>query len=142
MIVVDHALDLGGYLDTELESPTVTVSDDMITRFVALSGDRQWIHTAAADARIVPGNLLISLIPQLMQGTFDVSGMQRALTVKYDAVRFLSPLHVGAGVRARITVTDVRRRDGGTFVRVSVVLIDAADQREILRCQVVDKYED
>ena len=57
-------------------------------------------------------------------------------------VAIVVTLHAGAGVRARITVTDVRRRDGGTFVRVSVVLIDAADQREILRCQVVDKYED
>ncbi|MEQ8322961.1 MAG: MaoC/PaaZ C-terminal domain-containing protein [Rhodospirillales bacterium] len=141
MIIVEQAADLSAYLDTVLESPLVTISDDMITRFVALSGDRQWIHTATADARIVPGNLLISLIPQLMQGTFAVSNMQRALTVKYDDVRFLSPLHAGAGVQARITITDVRKRDGGTFVSVSVVLIDASDRREILRCRLVDKYE-
>ena len=93
MISVSKAAELADHVgDTVKSSETVVIRDTIIDAFNTISEDRQWIHGVGAAPRIVPANLLISLIPRLLQNCIEVSVFSRCLTVKYENIRFKSCL--------------------------------------------------
>jgi len=103
------------------------VTQHQVDRFAAVTGDTQWIHVdreRAADSAfgttIVPGLLLLSLLPafryQIAWATEAV-----AMTVHYgfDRVRFVHPVLTGGSVRDRIVLGLMEeRRDDGLFVKL------------------------
>jgi acyl dehydratase len=51
---VDRPADLAAFVGTELQSEAFALTQSDIDRFVALSGDSQWIHSDVARARTAP----------------------------------------------------------------------------------------
>ncbi len=142
MISVSKAAELVDHVgDAVKSSETVVIRDTMIDAFNTISEDRQWIHGAGAAPRIVPANLLISLIPRLLQNCIEVSVFSRCLTVKYENIRFKSPVVAGDTVGLSVVVTDVRTRFDNTFVTATVTLFNVADEKELLIAEVTDCYE-
>lgn len=119
----------------------VLVSNQLIDAFLDVSEDRQSIHTADAMSRIVPGNLLIALIPRLLKSCIAVTEFEKCLTVKYDNIRFKSPLNADGKVGLTIEVKSVHNRGPGTFVTVEACLIEQTEQRPVLSARITDFYE-
>ena len=118
-------------LDVGVESEPgawLTVDQDLINRYVAISGEDVWIHTdpqRAAQSKfgttIAPGNMGIALMPRLSN---DVSAYGRyprkySLNQGWDRIRYLEPLKAGSRVRARSKLVDVEERPDGSL-RVQV----------------------
>ena len=118
-------------LDVEVESEPgawLTVDQDLINRYVAISGEDVWIHTdpqRAAQSKfgstIAPGNMGIALMPRLSN---DISAYGRyprkySLNQGWDRIRYLEPLKTGSRVRARSKLLDVEERPDGSL-RVQV----------------------
>jgi acyl dehydratase len=118
-------------LDVGVESESgawLTVDQDLINRYVAISGEDVWIHTdpqRAAQSKfgstIAPGNMGIALMPRLSN---DISAYGRyprkySLNQGWDRIRFLEPLKTGSRVRARSKLLDVEERPDGSL-RVQV----------------------
>jgi acyl dehydratase len=118
-------------LDVGVESEPgawLTVDQDLINRYVAISGEDVWIHTdpqRAAQSKfgttIAPGNMGIALMPRLSN---DVSAYGRyprkySLNQGWDRIRYLEPLKTGSRVRARSKLVDVEERPDGSL-RVQV----------------------
>ena len=118
-------------LDVGVESEPgawLTVDQDLINRYVAISGEDVWIHTdpqRAAQSKfgstIAPGNMGIALMPRLSN---DISAYGRyprkySLNQGWDRIRYLEPLKTGSRVRARSKLVDVEERPDGSL-RVQV----------------------
>jgi len=121
---VDHALDLATHVDTDLPLGEWThVTQPQIDRFVALTNDPNWIHTDAGRmastyngaATIVPGQLLLSLLPGLLRDVYVV-GKGRGLVAGMRAVRFRKPVHPGDDFRLHARLILVQQNPA--FVRV------------------------
>lgn len=99
-----HSL-LGQSLGT---SPWLEVSQRMIDRFAAITGDDDFIHTAPERARdtrlggtVAQGFLSLSLLPRLFRASDPQypSGVTLRLNYGCNRVRFVSPVKSGARVR-------------------------------------------
>ncbi|PPR61666.1 MAG: hypothetical protein CFH10_01083 [Alphaproteobacteria bacterium MarineAlpha4_Bin2] len=142
MISVSSASELSEHIGKELTSRgQVVISISMIESFLEISKDQQWIHQASAAPRIVPANLLISLIPRLLQDCLEVKLFSRCLTVKYENIRFKRPVVAGDAIKLHAVLTEVRSHFDHTFVSSSVTLINVADGKDILIAKVTDCYE-
>lgn len=142
MISVAFAEDLAAHIgETVSAAETFQVTGDLVDAFSAISEDGQWIHRADAAQRIVPGNLLITLLPKHIQQNVQVTNFSRCLTVKYESVRFKKPVLVGMTVLCSIRIQDVLSRAVGTYVSLEVTLKEAETQEECLTAEVTDYYE-
>jgi acyl dehydratase len=118
-------------LDVGVESEPgawLMVDQDLVNRYVAISGEDVWIHTdpqRAAQSKfgttIAPGNMGIALMPRLSN---DISAYGRyprkySLNQGWDRIRYLEPLKTGSRVRARSKLLDVEERPDGSL-RVQV----------------------
>lgn len=117
-------------------SPPLVVDQATVDQHAATTGDAQWIHNDPERARaegpfggpIVQGFLLLSLLTRL-SGGLDLgllaAGGPLAMTVNYgfDRVRFVGPVPVGAAVRLRAELGEVRpRADGSAVLALDAVL--------------------
>jgi len=91
----------------------LTVSQEQITAFAELTGDRQWIHVdpvrAAAESpygcTIAHGFFTLALISRLHAEAVDVRGAcSRVINYGINRVRFPSPVVAGASIRAHSTL--------------------------------------
>jgi acyl dehydratase len=95
------------------------IDQDKIDRFAAVTEDHQFIHVDSERAQaetpfggtIAHGFLTLSLLSAMGQEALPVL-KGRAMGINYglDRVRFLSPVPVGARVRARFSLSDVSIR--------------------------------
>lgn len=125
---VTNALELAAHLDRDfVPSRWLAVTQDEIDRFVALTDDRNWIHTDVARAvrelpgakTIVPGQLLLALVPGLLQETYQVTGSEQGQAATIRNVRFRRAVHPGDAFRLRARLTLVKQRRH--FVQVDAV---------------------
>jgi acyl dehydratase len=136
---VVHAIDLAAFVGRDLAPGRWrAVTQDEIDRFVALTGDRNWIHSDVARAArelpegktIVPGQLLLALVPALLQEAYVVTGGAQGHAAAIRTVRFRRAVHPGDAVRLRARLTRVRPHP--RFVQV-----DAACDLETVAGQTV-----
>ena len=105
-------------------SDWVAVDQDLIDRFAACTGDRQWIHVDVERARrespfggpIAHGYLSLSLVAAMVM-ELGVIPADAATGLNYglDKVRFIAPVKAGARVRARASLiaADATERRAG-----------------------------
>jgi acyl dehydratase len=122
---VERAIDLAAFVGRELPPGSwQAIAQDQIDRFASLTGDRNWIHTDVARAAreleggrtIVPGQLLLSLIPALLQEIYVVAGAGNSRVAGLRAVRFRQPICCGDEFRLHAQLILVRQRP--RFVQV------------------------
>ena len=103
------------------------ITQQRIDAFADATGDHQWIHVDAERAAAGPfgstiahGFLVLSLIPA-MAPQLEVSA---AMAVNYglDRVRFITPVPVGARIRAHTVLRDVAEVAGGVQTTAEVTI--------------------
>jgi acyl dehydratase len=109
-------------IDKELVSPWREVTQEAISQFADVTGDRQWIHVDAERARresiyaatIAHGFLTLSLISCLLRDAVGtVTGTRMAINYGLNKVRFPAPVPAGSRVRGRCTLRAVEPIEGG-----------------------------
>jgi acyl dehydratase len=110
-----------------------TITQAQIDAFAEATGDRQWIHVDPIRAASGPfgttiahGYLTLSLIPALVAQVYRVEGTAMAVNYGANRVRFVSPVPVGASVRAGVELLAVSEASIGHQVTTRVV-IEARD---------------
>jgi len=112
------------------------VTQDRVNVFADATDDHQWIHVDPERAAggpfggtIAHGLLTLSLLPHFMHQLFTVDNITMAINYGYNKVRFITPVKVGAKIRALAEITKVDRLDGGAQATVTTTVdIDGSEK--------------
>ncbi len=141
MICVERPIDLAAHLGEAATSPeSVTLDRALLEAFIAVSGDDQAIHRG--PGAIVPGNLLLALVPRLLKSAVEVRRFDSAMTARIDRVAFRRPARLGETLRLEARLRRVARlRPEGESERVAVA-VDCAllTDGAIATLRVTDVY--
>ena len=128
-------------------SDWMTVTQEQVNLFADATGDHQWIHVDPARAKqgpfggpIAHGYLTLSLIPVLMAGMINVTGVKMGVNYGTNKVRFPSPVHVGSDIRLGATLVEVTAVDGGCQSVVDVTIEERDAKKPSCAAQVVFRY--
>ena len=93
----------------------IEVTQEMIDRFAALTGDDQWIHVDVERAKaespfgttVAHGNLTLSLIDGMRKDLSEWSGFTLGINYGWNKVRFPAPVLAGARVRCYAQIVEI-----------------------------------
>ena len=126
-MTVDRLTDIIGQ---EMVSPWRDVTQDQVTAFADITGDRQWIHVDADRAgrespfggTIAHGFFTLALASRLLRDAVgSIDGARMGINYGLNKVRFPAPLPTGSRVRGRCTLERVDAVDGGVQATWSVL---------------------
>ena len=107
----------------------LTISQDRVNLFADATDDHQWIHVDPEKAASGPfggtiahGLLTLSLLPHFSQQLYRVDNIALAVNYGYNKVRFITPVKVGANVRARGELTSVNQLDGAVQATTTITV--------------------
>jgi acyl dehydratase len=119
-----------------MTSDWMEITQDLVNRFAAVTGDQQWIHTDPdRGATIAHGFLTLSLFSTLLRQTVQVDDVRMAVNYGLDRVRFLAPVMVGSRIRGRFERASSEERADGTKVVWHVTVESDASEKP---CCVAD----
>jgi acyl dehydratase len=112
------------------------VTQDRVNLFADATDDHQWIHIDPERAAngpfggtIAHGLLTLSLLPYFTHQLYTVDNVAMAINYGYNKVRFITPVRVGAKIRARAQIAKVDQLDGAVQATVTVTVeIDGSDK--------------
>jgi acyl dehydratase len=112
------------------------VTQDRINLFADATDDHQWIHVdperasqGPFGAAIAHGLLTLSLFPHFMHELYTVENVAMAINYGFNKVRFISPVRVGAKIRARSVIAEVTRLDSAVQATLATTIeIDGVDK--------------
>ena len=112
------------------------VTQDRVNLFADATDDHQWIHVDPERAAngpfggtIAHGLLTLSLLPHFTSQMYTVDNIAMAINYGYNKVRFITPVRVGAKIRARVQIAKVAQLDGAVQATVTVTVeIDGSDK--------------
>lgn len=138
MLVVETTADLATRVGAVLgHSEWVTIDQEMVDAFAALSGDDHWIHVDVERARrempggrtITHGLFLLSLIPRLQRDIYRIEKRGIGLNYGYNRVRFVSPVPVGSRVRLVLALDSIEpHAQGMRLVTTATIEIEGGDK--------------
>ncbi|MDT5191320.1 MAG: hypothetical protein QOI28_3571, partial [Mycobacterium sp.] len=96
----------------------------------------QWIHVDPEKAAngpfggtIAHGLLTLSLLPHFSHQLYRVENIALAVNYGYNKVRFITPVKVGARLRARGELTSVNQLDGAVQATTTITVeIEGSDK--------------
>lgn len=127
-MTVDRLNDIIG---REMVSPWREVTQEQVTAFADITGDRQWIHVdsdrAARDSQyggtIAHGFYTLALASRLLRDAAGaIDGARMGVNYGLNKVRFPAPLPCGSRVRGRCTLLAVDDVDGGVQATWRIVI--------------------
>jgi acyl dehydratase len=105
------------------------VTQDRVNLFAEATDDHQWIHVDPERAAkgpfggtIAHGLLTLSLLPQFTHQLYTVENITMAINYGYNKVRFITPVRVGAKIRARAEIASVSQLDGAVQATVTTTV--------------------
>lgn len=110
-------------------SNEITVTQELIDQFAALSGDDYWIHTDPERARkdspfgttIAHGALVQVMMSRLkLPMAFEVTGYNNIVNYGSDRLRFPTPVPSGCRIRARYRIKSVEQVKSGTQLTMEI----------------------
>ncbi|MGX9790536.1 MaoC family dehydratase [Mycobacterium sp. MMS18-G62] len=112
------------------------VTQDRVNLFADATDDHQWIHVDQERAAngpfggtIAHGLLTLSLLPHFTHQLYTVDNIAMAINYGYNKVRFITPVRVGAKIRARAEIAKVDQLDGAVQAAVTVTVeIEGSDK--------------
>ncbi|MEN4451048.1 MaoC family dehydratase [Mycobacterium sp. SMC-21] len=112
------------------------ITQERVNLFADATDDHQWIHVdperAAAGpfgGTIAHGLLTLSLLPHFMHQLYRVDNVALAVNYGYNKVRFITPVKVGANVRAGAVISKVDELDGAVQATMTVTVeIEGSDK--------------
>ena len=104
-----------------MTSDWMEITQDLVNRFAAVTGDHQWIHTDAERAKkespfgttVAHGNLTLSMIDGFRLDLISSTGFALGVNYGWNKVRFPAPVPAGSRVRAKAEVVSVDDAGGG-----------------------------
>ncbi|MDT5000868.1 MAG: hypothetical protein QOK12_2973 [Mycobacterium sp.] len=114
----------------------LTISQERVNLFADATDDHQWIHVDPEKAAggpfggtIAHGLLTLSLLPHFSQQLYRVANIAMGVNYGYNKVRFITPVKVGANVRARGELTSVNQLDGAVQATTTITVeIEGTDK--------------
>lgn len=105
------------------------ISQDRVNLFAEATDDHQWIHVDPEKAAggpfggtIAHGLLTLSLLPHFTHQLYGVENIAMAINYGYNKVRFITPVRVGAKLRARAEISDVAQLNGAVQLTMTVTV--------------------
>ncbi|MGE5236642.1 MAG: MaoC family dehydratase [Acidobacteriota bacterium] len=147
-----HTVDLAGLRDlvgVPLTSPIWReVTQEAVDDFARATGDRQWIHTDPARARlespfgrtIAHGYLSLSLVPALLFETLEVTGASLVINYGTNRVRFPAPVPVGSRVRLVARISGVEEVPGGLQVTLGATVEIEGSPKPAMAAELLYRY--
>jgi acyl dehydratase len=113
-------------------SDWVTITQEMVNQFAALTGDPVEIHTNVELARQTPfgGTIAHGLLTLSMIGGFCTAaqvlmeGITMGLNYGFDKVRFVAPVKTGSRLRGRFFLRSMEEKSPGKWVSTMDVTIE------------------
>jgi len=121
------------------------ITQDRVNLFADATDDHQWIHVdpeRAAGGRfggtIAHGLLTLSLIPHFTHQLYSVDNVEMAINYGYNRVRFITPVQVGAKLRARVEIASVTRLDSAVQAVLSTTVeIEGSEKPAVVAESIV-----
>ena len=112
------------------------ITQDRVDLFADATEDHQWIHVdpERADSgpfggTIAHGLLTLSLLPYFTHQLYTVDNIAMAINYGYNKVRFITPVRVGARLRARAVIALVAQLDNAVQATLNTTVeIEGADK--------------
>lgn len=112
------------------------ITQDRVNVFADATEDHQWIHVDPERAASGPfggtiahGLLTLSLLPHFMHQLYTVDNITMAINYGYNKVRFITPVRVGAKIRARAEISKVDQLDGAVQATMTTTVeIDGSEK--------------
>ncbi|BBY78331.1 MaoC family dehydratase [Mycolicibacterium parafortuitum] len=105
------------------------ITQDRVNLFADATDDHQWIHVDPARAAdgpfggtIAHGLLTLSLLPHFTHQLYTVGNIAMAINYGYNKVRFITPVRVGAKLRARAEISEVKELDNAVQATVTTTV--------------------
>ncbi|WP_348727331.1 MaoC family dehydratase [uncultured Mycolicibacterium sp.] len=112
------------------------ITQDRVDLFADATEDHQWIHVDPERAASGPfggtiahGLLTLSLLPYFTHQLYTVDNIAMAINYGYNKVRFITPVRVGARLRARAVIASVAQLDNAVQATLNTTVeIEGADK--------------
>jgi acyl dehydratase len=111
-------------------SEWVEITQDQVDMFAEATHDHQWIHVDVERAKrespfggpIAHGYLTLSLVSALSAQIIEAKGFRMGVNYGADKIRFMSPVPVGARIRASATLDDAKEFEGGVQMTLGITM--------------------
>ena len=112
------------------------ITQERVDLFADATEDHQWIHVDPERAASGPfggtiahGLLTLSLLPHFTHQLYTVDNIAMAINYGYNKVRFITPVRVGAKLRARAVLASVSQLDNAVQATVNTTVeIEGAEK--------------
>ena len=129
-------------------SPWVEIAQERIDQFAEATGDFQWIHVDREKAKNSPfggtiahGFLTLSMLPKLVESTFEFSDRKMGVNYGLNKVRFTAPVPAGAKIRGRFTLAKYEKIDGnGVQTTWSVVMEREGGEKPVCVAETISRH--
>jgi acyl dehydratase len=105
------------------------ITQERVNLFADATDDHQWIHVDPERAAngpfggtIAHGLLTLSLLPHFNSQMYTVENIAMAINYGYNKVRFITPVKVGARIRARAEITKINQLDGAVQATLTTIV--------------------
>jgi acyl dehydratase len=148
-MLMTNLADLETRIGTEIGvSDWLLIDQERIAQFADATSDHQWIHLDPERAArelptgktIAHGYLTISLIPYLTKGFLKFEGATRVINYGLNKVRFMTMVPVGARVRARQKLLEVRPRVGAVQTLCEVTIEIEGEKRPACVAETISLF--
>ena len=111
-------------------SDWVEITQEQVNQFAEATHDHQWIHVDVERAEkespfggpIAHGYLTLSLVSALSAQIIEATGFRMGVNYGADKIRFMSPVRVGARIRASATLDDAKQFEGGVQMTLGITM--------------------
>ena len=129
-------------------SPWVDMPQERIDLFAKATEDFQWIHVDPERARKSPfgttiahGFLTLSMLPKLVESTFDFSDRKMGVNYGLNKIRFTAPVPAGSRIRGRFTLARYERIDGnGVQTTWGVVMEREGGDKPVCVAETISRH--
>jgi acyl dehydratase len=130
------------------QSPWVEMPQERIDLFAKATEDYQWIHVDPARAKDSPfgttiahGFLTLSMLPKLIESTFEFSDRKMGVNYGLNKVRFTAPVPAGAKIRGRFTLAKFDKLDdGGVQTAWSVTIERQGEAKPVMVAETISRH--
>ncbi len=128
-------------------SPWVEMTQERIDLFAKATEDFQWIHvdrekakTSSFGTTIAHGFLTLSMLPKLIESTFEFSDRKMGVNYGLNKVRFTSPVPAGAKIRGRFTLAKYERLEGGVQTTWGVTVEREGGDKPAMVAETISRH--
>jgi len=128
-------------------SPWVDMPQERIDLFAKATEDFQWIHVDRERAKqsefgttIAHGYLTLSMLPKLIESTFEFSDRRMGVNYGLNKVRFTAPVPSGARIRGRFTLAKYEKLEGGVQTTWSVTVEREGGDKPAMVAETISRH--